>query len=270
MSTRNRLLFFLTAWLIVLMPFLFWWNTWFGRHLTDNQISEYLQDEKHPRHIQHALVQIGERMGRRSPEAARWYPDLLRLASHPVEEVRNTDAWVMGQDASNASFHEALLRMLQDSSTMVRGNAALSLVRFGDASGRAQIVALLQPARITAPAAGHVMDIDKSGTSIHQGGLIAQIQGDGQTVEARSPIAGRIRTISVAPGANLAAGAEIATIDPGDEQVWEALRALYLIGQAEDLTAVRPYERELTEISDRVRQQAVLTEQAIRSRANAQ
>jgi len=40
--------FFVTAWLIVLMPFLFWWNTWFGRQLPDKQISEYLQDEKHP------------------------------------------------------------------------------------------------------------------------------------------------------------------------------------------------------------------------------
>jgi biotin carboxyl carrier protein len=270
MSTRNRLLFFIIAWLIVLMPFLFWWNTWFGRHLSDTQISEYLQDEKHPRHIQHALVQIGERMGRRSPEVTRWYPDLLRLSSHPVEEVRNTDAWVMGQDTSTTAFHETLLRMLQDDSTMVRGNAALSLVRFGDASGRAQIVALLQPARILAPAPGRVIDTDKPGTSIHQGGLIAKIQSGGQTVEVRSPIAGRIRTISVTAGANVAAGVEIATVDPGDEQVWEALRALYLIGQADDLPAVRPYERELPEIPDRVRQQALLADQAIRSRASAQ
>jgi hypothetical protein len=69
MSTRNRWLFFVTAWLIVLMPFLFWWNTWFGRHLSDKQIEEYLRDGKHPRHIQHALVQIGERMGHGSGAA---------------------------------------------------------------------------------------------------------------------------------------------------------------------------------------------------------
>ncbi len=134
MSTRNRLLFFLTAWLIVLMPFLFWWSTWFGRHLSDTQITEYLNDDKHPRHIQHALVQLGERMARQDKGAVRWYPQLLRLASHLVEEVRNTDAWVMGQDTSAAAFHETLLKMLQDSSPMVRGNAALSLVRFGDAA----------------------------------------------------------------------------------------------------------------------------------------
>ncbi len=267
MSTRNRLLFFLTAWLIVLMPFLFWWSTWFGRHLSDTQITEYLNDDKHPRHIQHALVQLGERMGRHDSRAARWYPEMVRLASHPVEEVRNTDAWVMGQDTSGPGFHEALLKMLQDQSPMVRGNAALSLVRFGDASGRPQIVALLQPARIVAPSAGRVTDTDKVGTAIHQGGLIAKLQDGGQTTELRSPISGRIRMLSVAPGSTVAAGAEIASVDPGDEQVWEALRALYLVGQPDDLPAIRPYQRELPEISGRVRQQALLPEKAIRERS---
>jgi biotin carboxyl carrier protein len=267
MSPRNRALFFVTAWLIVLMPFLFWWNTWFGRQLPDKQITEYLQDEKRPRHIQHALVQLGERMGRRDVSAMRWYPEMVRLSSHPVEEVRNTDAWVMGQDTSGPAFHETLLKMLQDQSPMVRGNAALSLVRFGDASGRPHIVALLQPARIIAPIAGRVTDTDKVGTAIHQGGLIAKLQNGQQFTEVRSPISGRIRTLSVAPGSNVAAGAEVATVDPGDEQVWEALRALYLVGQVDDLPAIRPYERELPEISDRVRQQALLTEKAIRERA---
>jgi hypothetical protein len=269
MSPRSRFLFFLTAWLIVLMPFLFWWNTWFGRPLSEKQLSEYLNDEKHPRHIQHALVQLGEHMSRHDPAVKPLYPELIRLASHPVEEVRNTDAWVMGQDSSGAGFHDTLLKMLNDPSPMVRGNAALSLVRFGDATGRPQIVALLQPAKILAPASGHVTDTDKTGTAIHQGGLIAKLQNGEQTTEVRSAISGRIRTLAVAPGANVEAGAEVATVDPGDEQVWEALRALYLIGQVEDLLAIRPYERELPEISDRVRQQAALTEKAIRERAAA-
>src|SRR5579863_2727213 len=72
LSTRNRLLFFVTGWLIVLMPFLFWWNTWFGRQLSNQQLAEYLQDQKHPRHIQHALVQIGERMARHDASVTQW------------------------------------------------------------------------------------------------------------------------------------------------------------------------------------------------------
>jgi hypothetical protein len=266
MSTRKRLLFFLTAWLIVLMPFLFWWSTWFGRALSDRQITEYLADQKHPRHIQHALVQVGERMGRREPGATRWHPDLVRLASYPVEEVRNTDAWVMGQDNADGAFHETLLTMLGDSSPLVRGNAALSLVRFGDASGRAQIVALLQPAVIAAPRSGVVTDTDKIGTPIHQGGVIAKLQDGQQSSEVRSPINGRIRTLAAQKGTYVTQGTEIATMAPADEQVWEALRALYLIGQLDDLPAILPYERELPEISDRVRQQASSTEKAIRQR----
>src|SRR5579862_7999657 len=49
MSRTQKLLFFATGWLIVLMPFLFWWNTWFGRHLSDQQLTEYLHDDKKPR-----------------------------------------------------------------------------------------------------------------------------------------------------------------------------------------------------------------------------
>jgi len=269
MSTRNRLLFFLTAWLIVLMPFLFWWSTWFGRRLSNTQITQYLNDDKHPRHIQHALVQLGERMARPDAAATQWYPQLLRLASHPVEEVRNTDAWVMGQDTSAAAFHETLLNMLQDSSPMVRGNAALSLVRFGDAAGRPQIIALLQPASVVAPAAGRVIDIDKVGTSVRQGGLVAKLNDGRRTIEIRTPITGRIRTLSVATGATVAAGTQLAALDPGSEQVWEALRALYLVGQPDDLPAIRIYERNVPEIPDRLRQQAALTEKAIQDRATS-
>jgi hypothetical protein len=269
MSRAQKLLFFLTAWLICLMPFLFWWNTWFGRKLTDQQLTEYLHDTKKPRHIQQALVQVGERITRHDASAKQWYPDLVRLATDPVEEVRNTDAWVMGQDASGAGFHEALLKMLTDSSPMVRGNAALALVRFGDAAGRAQIVALLQPAQITAPQSGRIIDSDRPGTAIHQGGLIAKLQNENsQPTEIRSPIPGHIRTVA-GTGANVAAGAEIAVVDPANEQVWEALRALYLIGQVDDLPAIRPYQRDLPDVSNDVRRQALETEQAIRKRSGS-
>jgi HEAT repeat len=284
MSRTQKVLFFATGWLIVPMPFLFWWNTWFGRHLSDQQLSEYLHDDKKPRHIQQALVQMSERMGGNhragldkigleddpGPDGAvtRLYPELIRLANCPVEEVRNTDAWVMGQDTTGAGFHETLLKMLTDSSPMVRGNAALSLVRFGDATGRPQIVALLQPAEIVAPQAGRIADADRPGTAVHQGGLLAKLEHDSQIVELRSPVPGRIRTVAQT-GANVAAGAEVAMVDPGTEQVWEALRALYLVGRLDDLTAIRPYERDLPDVSNDVRQQAVATEKAIRARAGA-
>ncbi|MGA7929265.1 MAG: biotin/lipoyl-binding protein [Candidatus Sulfotelmatobacter sp.] len=286
MSRTQKFLFFVTAWLICLMPFLFWWNTWFGRKLSDQQLNQYLHDTKKPRHIQQALVQVGERITRQDATAKQWYPELVRLATDPVEEVRNTDAWVMGQDTSGAGFHEALLKMLADPSPTVRGNAALSLVRFGDASGRPQILALLQSAEVRVPASGpigptdswsdpgrsaQVVDTAAVGTTIREGGVVAKISTaaftDGTGIfELRSPINGRLRTLSAQRGKTVHPGDVIAIIDPGTEPVWEALRALYLIGQPDDLPAIRPYQRDLPDISNDVRQQAVETEQAIRSR----
>jgi Biotin-requiring enzyme len=269
MSTRHRVLFFVTAWFIAFMPVMFWWNTWFGRSLSDKQIAEYLRDEQHPRHIQQALVQVSERISRRDGKVGQWYPELVRLAAHSVEEVRNTDAWVLGQDTSGPGFHETLVKMLNDPSPLVRGNAALSLVRYGDASGRPQIVALLQSVKLTAPITGRVVDADKAGTVIHQGGLIAKLQNDHETSEVRSPITGRIRTLFAQAGQTVNAGAEVATVDPAVDQIWEGLRALYLIGKPEDLSAIAPYERDLPEIPDQVRQQAVLTDKAIQERTKA-
>jgi hypothetical protein len=292
MSRTQKILFFATGWLIVLMPFLFWWNTWFGRHLSDAQVTEYLHDDKKPRHIQQALVQISDRMSHNDAAVKVWYPDLVRLASDPVEEIRNTDAWVMGQDTSGAGFHETLLKMLSDSSATVRGNAALSLVRFGDATGRPQMVALLQPAEVRVPASGpiaaataqdlwsdngrtaSVVDTAAPDTNLREGGVVAKLEvttaaSATSVVELRSPITGRVRTIETQRGRQVHPGDLVAVVDPATEQVWEALRALYMVGRTEDIDAVRPYELNLPSISNDVRKQAVETEKAIQARAAA-
>ena len=269
MSGPSRFLFFLVAWLIVLLPFLFWRSTWFGRALSDAEIAQYFAENDKPRHIQHALVQLGERMARGDAGAARWYPELVRLASHPVEEIRTTDAWVMGQDATRPEFHQALRQMLGDASPMVRGNAALSLVRFGDGSGHAQIVELLQPVVVTAPRAGRLAALARAGEPANHGTMLARIEAieaDGEPAEVRAPITGRVRSLAVQEGAEVAAGAELLTLDPGPDQAWEALRALYLIGRPEDLPLVESYQRPLPDLPQRIQQQAAETARAIRTR----
>ncbi len=268
MSGFSRFLFFLVAWLVVLLPFLFWRSTWFGRSLSDAEISQYFAENDKPRHIQHAMVQVGERMARGDRSAERWYPELVRLATHPVEEIRTTDAWVMGQDATRPEFREALRRMLADASPMVRGNAALSLVRFGDSSGHAQVVALLQPVVVTTPRAGRVAALARRGDPANHGTMVARIEAGGpdDVAEVRAPITGRVRSLAVQQGAEVAAGAELLTLDPGTEQVWEALRALYLIGTADDLPLVESYLRPSPDLPQRIQQQAAETARAIRSR----
>ncbi len=88
-------------------------------------------------------------------------------------------------------------------------------------------------------------------------------------MEVRSPITGKISNLRVQTGQSVTSGAEIATLAPEGDQVWEALRALFIIGKPEDLQVVQSYERELPEIPERVRQQAVETEKAIRGRAGS-
>jgi biotin carboxyl carrier protein len=264
---RNRVLFFLVAWAIVLLPFLFWRSTWFGRQLPDDQMTEYLHDEQKPRHVQHALVQLGERMTRSDASAQRFYPDVVRLKGHRLEEIRNTVAWIMGQDTTRPEFHQALREMLSDSSPTVRANAALALIRFGDETGHAELLRMLAPARITASEAGRVVDLAAVGTAIREGGLLVKLDTGGKTLELRSPMNGRVRSLSAQKDAQVGAGTEVAVVDPTAEQIWEALRGLYLIGKKDDLPTVRAYLRPMPDLPDRVRQQASMTEDAILERA---
>ena len=253
------------------MPFLFWHSTWFGAPLSDSELTKYLHDESKPRHIQHALVQIGERMYRyKMQKVQQWYPDLVRLSSHPVEEIRTTDAWVMGQDTSRPEFREALVRLLQDPSENVRNNAALSLVRFGDASGHAQIVAMLHPSVVTALHSGTISAVAKSGDPIRNGTMLIRLNDGKSSAELRSPITGTVQEIRVKKGDQVQAGAEVAVVAPGTDQLWEALRALVVIGTPDDLPSVRRYQRDVPNVADRVRQQAVETEKAILAKAAKQ
>src|SRR6266705_1447450 len=126
------------AMLFVIASFLTWYFTWFGRELSDTEISKYLEDEKHPRHVQHALLQIQQRIERGDPQ-------ILMLADNPETEFRLTVAWLMGLDNESDDFHRTLEKLIRDSEPIVRRNAALALVRFNDPAGREELVAVLQP-----------------------------------------------------------------------------------------------------------------------------
>src|SRR5574338_462013 len=124
------------AGLFVIATLLAWYFAWFGRELSDAGISKYLADEKNPRHVQHALVQIQQRMERGDATSKTWYPQLITLSNSAEPEFRLTVAWLMGFDNQSPQFHESLLKLLKDQEPLVRRNAALALVRFNDASGR--------------------------------------------------------------------------------------------------------------------------------------
>ena len=182
----------------VVVPFLFWQGTWFGRPLQDDELTQFLTDPDKSRQVQHGLSQIAERMERGDPKVSKWYEIVAQLSEHPGPQVRVTTAWVMGQDSTSELFHNALLDMLHDDEVLVRRNAALSLVRFGDGEGLNELRAML---------ASHT--------------------------------------------------------DP--EHVWEALRALALVGGAAELDLVGSVS-ENSLFSEDLQRQAILTKIAIQSR----
>jgi hypothetical protein len=254
--------------LSVIVPFLTWRQTWFGRSLSDREIGKYLDSRDRPRNIQHALSQIAEQLTRNVAPSPEWYPKIVALADHPEPAIRTTVAWVMGQDNKSETFHDVLRRLLRDPDLMVRRNAALSLVRFADAGGRSELRAMLEPHPATSPAAGILSSRLKAGDPIAENALIARITAPaGRETEVRSPMAGRINRWLAREGASVAVGDPLVAINPRSEQVWEALRGLYLVGQPEDLAAVELYTRPLPEMPGHIRQQASLTAQAIRSRS---
>src|SRR5262249_38519615 len=193
---RGFYLILIVAFLFVLMPFLFCQDTWFGRPLTDRQIAKNLADREHPRKAQHALSQIADRILNPDPavraSARQWYPRVVEVSSQGADEVRLTAAWVMGQDNTAPEFHQALLKSLEDPQPMVRQNAALALVRFGDASGHAIILSMLEPYPLGAPRNGVLRERLHTGDVINPGTLLGRIESGGEKLEMRSPVPGTL------------------------------------------------------------------------------
>lgn len=257
--------------LFVVASFLTWYFTWFGRDLPDSEISKFLVDEKHPRHVQHALLQIQQRLERGDKNAKQWYPQLVALAGSPETEFRLTVAWLMGADNSSEEFHNVLKKLLGDAEPIVRRNAALALVRFNDPSGRAELVAMLEPFTVNAAATGMLLSTLANGAQISRGTLLGRIQQpNSEVVEIRSPLPGKLDRLLIANGSSVTKGDPVLTIKCDEQSTWEALRGLSLIGEEGDLPLVERYANGSEPVSDRLKQQAALTANAIKSRAKNQ
>ena len=253
--------------LFVAATFLAWYFSWFGRELSDADISKYLADVNKPRHVQHALLQIQQRIERGDPSAKSWYPQLITLSGNPETEYRLTVAWLMGFDNKSQEFHTALLQLLKDQEPIVRRNAALALVRFNDHSGRAELVSVLLPYVVYAPVAGVVASSLHQDSTVARRTLLTRIQQpDGAVVEVRSPLPGRINEIMKGNGAQVLKDEGMLTLNSDEDSVWEALRGLSLIGGFEDLQPIQTYV-DSAKPTNRIKEQAELTVKAIRSRS---
>ena len=263
---KHLLLVYVTVFLMILVPFLFWRAVWFGRPLTDSEIEAFLRDTTKPRRVQHALVQISERMSR-GESVRRWYPEVERLSEVSVPEVRALAAWLMGQDNQSSSFHQRLTSLVQDADPLVRRNAALSLVRFGDSLGKPEILCMLRPYGLAASEDGWISFQRKEGEVVNRGTLVARIRtSTHKMVEVHSPMPGSLSKGRTQDQSLVQRGEIVALLAPSESQVWEALRALFVVGEPQDLPEVERFGGGAPEMSERVRQQAALTLKAIKDR----
>jgi len=258
-SRRAYLLITGIAVAMVALPFWFWYDSWFGRRLTDTAMEEYLANEQRPRRMQQALVQIGEKMARSDRSARRYYPRIAELAGHSNPELRQSVAWIMGQDRTHEPFRAALHGLLKDEVPLVRRNAALALAAFRDDAGVDEIRAMLEPSEVKAPRSGRVKFRLQEGEYTNAGTLVARIDD----AEVRCELPGAIRSRLVPDESAVDAGQPLMELAADDQHAWEALRALFLVGRREDADAVRRF---LRNPNDQIQQQAQLTLRRLESR----
>jgi len=258
----------IVAALFIVVPFLTWYLTWFGRGLSDQELATYLSDQANPRHIQHALLQVEAKIEKGEPNAKQFYPQIIAASKSAVPEVRKTAAWVMGQDNQSEEFHAALVQLIKDEDPLVRRNAALQLVRFGDASGRDELRAMLKPFEAKSPVAGTIIGLLPVNSTIRAGGMLARIRDASNNLyEFRSPVDGTVaHPALVKEGDQITTNQPIARLLPDRTTIIDALRALAYVGRNDDLTLVDDATR--IDTSAEVTTQAKQATKAIRARSD--
>lgn len=238
------------------LPVFFWKGTWFGTRLTDAQIREYLTDADNPRKTQHALERITERIQAQDPNVSSFYPLIPPLASNDRHEIRMMAAWVMGWDNTGEGFQDALVTLVHDPVELVQRNAALSLSKFDDDRCKPVLLSMLKPYEVRSPAAGTLSRLLQKGQPVRVGMEIGHLESsDASLGKIISPVDGAVKNVASANGSQVSEGDAIYTISPAQQDMWEALRALLIVGDPEDIEAIETN-------SDRYATTPQITEQA--------
>lgn len=255
------------ALLFVVVPSLTWYLTWFGRALTDEELTRHLSDSN-PRHAQHALSQLAERVEKGDAAAARWNPQVVALSRSQTPDLRMTAAWVMGLEHRSEDFREALARLLEDPEPIVRRNAALALVRFGDPRCRAELLAMLKPYAVKSASGGTALAALTERTHVKRGSLLLKFKNQsGALEEVRSPLPGELARALVKDGEGFAAGGDLFVLAPDAEQARDALVGLYYVGGPEDLAEVESYAGGVGGTSEDLKAKAAQVAEAIKRRS---
>jgi HEAT repeat protein len=175
----------------------------------------------------------------------------------------------MGQDNKSEEFHAALAQLIKDEDPLVRRNAALQLVRFGDTSGHDELRAMLQPFEARSPVAGTIVGLLPVNSSIRAGAMLARLRDASNNLyEFRSPVDGKLAYPPVVKeGDQITPNQTVARLLPDRATIVDALRALAYIGTKDDLPLIDDATR--IDTSPEVISQAKQATKAIRARIDA-
>jgi hypothetical protein len=124
---------------------------------------------------------------------------------------------------------------------------------------------MLQPYTVRAATAGKLKYRLKLDDYVNPGTLVGHI-GD---AEVRSAVPGAVRSLDRRDGDTVNPGDPLVELSADPNHVWEALRALDLVGQAPDLEAVERYTRPAPGMPGRVARQAEITAESIQARPSS-
>jgi biotin carboxyl carrier protein len=260
LKKRNPLPMAALLLLAVIVPFLAWYGSWFGRELTDSEITASLELDQEPRDIQHALLAVQSRLLAGDSTATRWRSQVIALKGIDQVQVRRMVAWVLGHDMDDAC-RDALVGMLGDADLATRRNAAVALTKWQDERSRPILLAALQPIEIRAPRGGTLDLKVVEGDPVGLGRDMAIVETSGDvTISLRPPIDGRVLRLDKKDGESVTEGELLGALSPDPQSVLAALKGLYLVGRKEDADAVRPFANGAVQhMTDQVTQQAKLT-----------
>ncbi|HTL53473.1 MAG TPA: HEAT repeat domain-containing protein [Planctomycetota bacterium] len=277
---RSLLIIRLVALAMVVVPLIFWLMTSFLVRLDDDKLQAYLEIAvatppdspdagKAARNAQHALTEISTRLGDHDPNVNKFFPLLAKLADHPEPAVRRTAAWVMGDAPGSEILHAALVKLVSDPDPLVRYNAAPALSKYHDGDhARPVLAAMLKPFALTAPAAGKIQLIVAKDSGLREAMQAVVLDlPDGKQQIVPAPLEGRVMDLQAHEGDTVAAGQGLMLIQANPNQVFNALVALMLVGEPDDLALIRPFT--LAGNGDMIREQAQNAIDAINLRHQA-
>jgi hypothetical protein len=144
-----------------------------------------------------------------------------------------------GGGAAPRRLRAALLPLLSDQDLLLRRLAAESLGALEDPRGREVLLRAMEPHVVQAPFAGRMIAGVELGMRVSRTGQLAFIETEGVGRRpVKAPITGYVDWIHDT-GTPVAEGERVAVLLPGRDQIWRALRALYLVGQPHDVERIR-------------------------------